>query len=137
MGASVRADDVAEAQKAFDTFVQYAKADDDRFPDLFAADVSVTLVFDTGKETRDMVLPPEKFREMVKQGIAKKSSVTDTYEDVKYTPEGQTVKLTCTRTDGRTGKRGAFLLIYGRDAAGHLAIAAMKMTLAVSRLPDL
>ena len=36
----VRADDAADVRKAFDTFVQYTKTDDEHTPDLFAPDIA-------------------------------------------------------------------------------------------------
>ena len=126
---------MADARKAFDEFVQYAKADDERFLDLFSSDVSVTMVFDTGKEARDIVVPSEKFLALVKQGLAEKTGNTDTYEGVQYAPENGTVKLTATRIDGKTAAHGAFVLIYGKDNAGQLVIKAMKVTEMVTKLP--
>ena len=131
----VRADDTAEAKAAFDTFVLYQRTDDERTPDLFAPDVSVTLILDTGKEARDVVLPPEKFRQMVTQEIAKKQGSKDVYEDVKCVQEGDTVKVTSTILYAGSGKRGPFLAIYGRDGAGRFKIKAVKVTIPVDHLP--
>ena len=131
----LQADDVADARKAFDFFVQYQKTDDEKMLDLFAPDISVTLTFDTGKETRDMVLPADTFREIVKGGLARKNGTKDAYEDVKCTQEGDTVKLTATLVDGKTGKKGPFVAVYAKDGSGNLTIKAMKVTLAVDKLP--
>ncbi len=60
--SGARADDVADARKAFDQFVQYSKTADRRLLDLFAPDVSVTLSHGSGKETHEIVMPTEKFR---------------------------------------------------------------------------
>ena len=123
-----RADDVAEARKAFDLFVQYSKTADKRLLDLFAPDVSVTLAADTGKETQDMVMPTETFRQIVQESIDAKDGSNDTYNDVKCVQEGSTVKLTCTRTESDSSKPEPFLLIYAKDAAGQFTIKAVKMT---------
>lgn len=131
-----RADDVAEVRRAFDLFVQYQKTDDARILDLFVQDVSVTLTLDTGKETRDMSLPADTFRELVTQDIAKKRGNQDTFEEVKYTEEGDTVKVTSTLLHSGSGKRGPFLAIYGKDASGHFKIKALKVTVPVDKLPE-
>ena len=131
----VRADDAADARKAFDLFVQYQKTDDEKMLDLFAPDISVTLTFDTGKETRDMALPADTFRELVQAGIAKKDGSTDTYEDIQCAPAGDTVKLTATLVDGKTGKRGPFVAVYAKDGSGKLKIKAMKVNIPVDQLP--
>lgn len=130
-----RADDTAEARKAFDLFVQYSKVADARLLDLFAEDVSVTLAYDSGKETQDAVLPTETFRQIVRESIAAKDGDKDDYEDVKCAQEGDLVKLTCTRVEDGTKAREPFLLVYGKDAAGHLKIKAMKMTVPEPKVP--
>ena len=127
---SARADNVDDVKKAFDTFVQYSKTADKRLLDLFAPEVSVTVAGDTGKGTQDMVIPTETFRQMVQESIDAKDGDTDTYADVKCVQDGDTVKLTCTRTEGDSGKPEPFLLIYAKDASGHFTIKALKMTVA-------
>ena len=127
--SSVRADDKADAQKAFDLFVQYSKVADKRLLDLFAPDVSVTLVHHKGESTWDVVLPTDQFFDIVKESIAAKDGDNDAYDEVKCESAGDTVKLTCKRVESGTGKREPFLLIYGKDAAGRCVIKAMKMTL--------
>lgn len=135
-GVSVaRADDVAAVRQAFDLFVQYQKTDDEHSLDLFAEDVSVTLTFDTGKETRDMNLPSDKFRELLSQEIAKKHGNPDTYEDVKLAQEGDTVKVTSTLLYSASGKREPFVAIYAKDASGHFKVKALKVTVPVDKLP--
>ncbi len=132
---SARADGLTEVRRAFDLLVQYQKTDDERSLDLFARDISVTLTLDTGKETRDMTLPADTFRELVSQDIAGKHGNKDTYEDVKYAQQGDTVKVTSTLLHGSSGKRRPFLAIYGKDKAGHFKIKALKLTVPVDKLP--
>ena len=67
--------------------------------------------------------------------IAAKHGNKDTYEDVKYTPEGDTVKVTSMLLHGDSGKRTPFLAIYGKDASGHFKVKALKVTIPVDKLP--
>ena len=125
----VRADDVAEAQKQFDLFRQYARTNDEKLLDLFAPDISVTLTFQPGMgPVQETVLPAAAFRDAVEQSLAKKDSSTSTYKDVVFKQEGDTVRLTCTRVDDKTGFTGPFLAIYGKDESGQIKMKAMKFT---------
>ena len=122
-----RADDVADVRKAFDLYVQYNKTADKRLLDLFAPDVSVTIAGDTGRGTQDLVMPTETFRQMVQESITAKDGSNETYNDVKYTPEGDMVKVTgvCTQSGD---KPEPFVFVYAKDAQGKFVIKAMKMT---------
>ena len=127
--AAVRADDVAEAQKQFDLFRQYAKTDDEKLLDLFAPDISVTITINSDKgPVHDTVLPAPAFQDLVRQNLDKKAGNQDTYKEVEFKQEGDTVRLTCTRVDEKTGFTGPFLVIYGKDAEGQLKIKAMKFS---------
>ncbi len=133
--SSVRADDEADARKAFDTFVLYAKTHDKRLIDLFAPDVSASLTLDTGKEKMDQVMSADEFREFVKQGVNEKEDGKDTYENVKCEQDGNLVKLTCTCLDAESGRRVPLVLIYKKDDSAHLQISVIKITAPVDRLP--
>ena len=134
----MRADDVAEARQAFDLLRQYARVDDDRVLDLFAPDVSVTVVDAPAKgPARDIVLPASEFLSLIRQGLARRQTDHGTYQDLKFTQGGNTVKLAGTRVDDRTGYAAPFLVIYGKDDAGRLKIKAMKLTRPPDTLPGL
>ncbi len=135
IASAVRADDAADARKAFDLFVQYSRVADARLLELFTDDVSVTLAYDSGKETHDTVMPTETFRQIVKDSIAMKDGDKDSYEDVKCTQEGELVKLTCMRVEDGTKVREPFLLVYGKDATGRFRIKALKMTVPEPKSP--
>lgn len=124
---SARADDVAEVRKAFESFVQYSKTADARLLDAFSPDLSVTQVIDTGKEKQDTVIPAATFLQIVRESIEMKDGSTDAYSDVKYTQEGDTVKVTCTCTPS-DDKPEPFSLVYQKDAAGRFKIKAMRTT---------
>ncbi len=64
----------------------------------------------------------------MQESIDAKDGNNDTYEDVKCGQEGDTLKLTCTRKEDGTGEPEPFLLIYAKDAKGHLTIKAVRMT---------
>ena len=125
--STVRADDVADVRKAFDLYVQYNKIADKRLLDLFAPDVSVTIAGDTGKGKQDLVMPAETFRQMVQESIKAKDGSNETYNDVKYTPENDTVKVTGTCTQSGD-KPEPFVFVYAKDVQGKFVIKALKMT---------
>ena len=127
--ATVRADDVAEAQKQFDLFRQYSKTDDEKLLDLFAPDISVTITINSDKgPVHDTVLPASTFQDLVRQNLDKKAGNNGTYKEVEFKQEGDTVRMTCTRVDEKTGFTGPFLVIFGKDAAGQLKMKAMKFS---------
>ncbi len=130
LAAVVRADDVAEARKQFDLFRQYARTNDGKLLDLFAPDISVTLTFQAGTGPgQDTVLPAATFRDAVQQSLDRKDNDNSTYKDVVFKQEGDTVRLTCTRVDDKSGFTGPFLAIYGKDESGRLKMKAMKFTM--------
>lgn len=123
----VRGDDAADVRKAFDTFVQYTKTDDERTLDLFTQDVATTFYYDAGQGTREMTLPADTFRETIKKSLAKKEGNLDTYEDIECKQDGDTVKLTCTLIDGKTGGHAPLIMIYVKDGSGEFKIKAMRL----------
>ena len=133
--SAARADDVAEAQRQFDLFRQYARTNDEKLLDLFAADISVTFTVqaDMGPAL-DTTLPAPTFRDTVEQSLARKEGNSNSYKDLKFEQEGDTVKLTCTRVDEKTGFTGPFVAVYGKDEAGQFKMRAMKFTVPPSRV---
>ena len=132
---AVRADDAAEAQKAFDLFRQYTRTDDEKLLDLFADDLSVTITINTERgPVQDTVLPAATFRDLTRKSIEKKRGNSNTYKDLDFKQEGDTVRLTCTRVDDKTGFTGPFLAIYGKDATGQLKMKAMKFSVPPPKL---
>ena len=130
LAAVARADDTAEAQKQFDLFRQYARTNDEKLLDLFAPDISVTLTFQAGMgAAQDTVLPAAAFRDAVEQSLTRKDTNTNTYKDVVFKQEGDTVRLTCTRVDDKSGFTGPFVAIYGKDESGQFKMKAMKFTM--------
>ena len=125
----LRADDVADAQKAFDLFRQYTRTDDKKLLDLFADDLSVTITINSERgPAHDTVLPAATFRDLTRQSLEKKQGNNNTYKDLYFKQEGDTVRLTCTRTDDKAGFTGPFLAIYGKDTTGQLKMKAMKFS---------
>ena len=124
--ASLRADDVADARKAFDLYVQYSRTADKRSLDLFAPDISVTNARFYGKEEQDVVIPAKRFLQIVREGIESKSGDNSKYEDIRCVADNGLVKLTCTMIDGGTGDREPTVIVYGKDASGQMKIKAMK-----------
>ena len=130
--SAARADDVAEAQKQFDLFRQYARTDDEKLLDLFDADISVTITItsDKGTPVHDTVLPAPTFRDLTRQSLENKAGNHDTFKNLEFKQEGDTVRLTCTRVNDKTGFTGPFLAVYGKDASGQLKMKAMKFAVA-------
>ena len=124
--APLRADDVADARKAFDLYVQYSGRADQRMVDLFARDVAVVNARFYGKEEQDVVIAPERFFQILQDAIDSKSPDHSKYEDIRCVAENGLVKLSCTMIDSGTGDREPTVLVYEKDKAGQMKIKAMK-----------
>ncbi len=124
--APLRADDVADARKAFDLYVQYSGRADKRVLDLFARDVSVVNARFYGKEEQDVVIAPERFFQILKDAIDSDSPDKSKYEDIRCIAENGLVKLTCTMINSGTGDHEPTVLVYQRDKAGQMKIKAMR-----------
>jgi hypothetical protein len=132
------ADDIADAKAAFETLQEYQQSDDPRMLDLFAKDVSVTMLVSDGKDVRPTYLPRADFFASLKRELLQKKGNKDVYENVKFVQEGADVRLTTTMLDASTGKRGPVTLLYARDKEGVLRIKEMKVTVHSPRqLPGL
>ncbi len=87
----------------------------------------MTFYYDAGQGNREITLPADRFREMVKKSLARKEGNSDTYEDIECKQDGDTVKLTCTLIPGKTGERAPLILVYTKDGSGEFKIKAMRL----------
>jgi hypothetical protein len=117
-----RADDIADAQSEFTKLVEYQKTDDDRIVDLFWADCSVEMTKMEGGVQKTRTIPMDAFRRMLLQANSLKTGTRDKYENVKFEKDGDFVWMRATLVDGKSGKRGPFLLKYARGSDGHMKI---------------
>jgi hypothetical protein len=124
------ADDLADAKVAFTNLVNYQKSDDLRALDLFSKHCLVTFTITDGKSERIAVIPPDVFRVSLTNEIAQKHGNKDEYEDVKFSNDGFTVKVSATIHYAKSDKREPFFASYGRDVDdGVMRIERIKITL--------
>jgi hypothetical protein len=128
------ADDLADAKKAFATFLAYQKSDDPRTMDLYAPDCVITLTKTDGKHSIPIVISGEPWRKVLAAALARKSGNQDTYEDVKFAEIGESVTVTATILYNQNGKRGPFFALYARNKEGLFVIKELKATVPVEHL---
>ena len=129
------ADDMADAKMAFETLQAYQKTDDIRALDLFATNCIIRLKTINDQEEKTMFIEPAAFREILKDSIAKKEGNLDKYEDVKFSADGFSVKVTAAVIHVGAVKPGSFIASYERDGNGVLKIQELKITTYVAK-PD-
>ena len=129
------ADDMADAKLAFETLQAYQKTDDIRALDLFATNCIIRLKTINDLEEKTMFIEPAAFREILKDSIAKKEGNLDKYEDVKFSADGFSVKVTAAVIHVGAVKPGSFIASYERDGNGVLKIQELKITTYVAK-PD-
>ena len=129
------ADDMADAKAAFETLQAYQKTDDIRALDLFATNCIIRLKTINDLEEKTMFIEPAAFREILKDSIAKKEGNLDKYEDVEFSADGFSVKVTAAVIHVGTVKPGSFIASYERDGKGVLKIQELKITTYVAK-PD-
>jgi hypothetical protein len=117
-----RADDIADAQVEFTKLVEYQKTDDDRVVDLFWADCSVEMTTMENGVQKTRGIPMDAFRKMLLRANSLKKGTRDKYENVKFEKDGDFVWMRATLVDGKSGKRGPFLLKYVRESGGLMKI---------------
>lgn len=122
------ADDLADTKKAFATLIEYQKTDDERSPELFSKDCTVTFIFSDGTNEKAAVLPIEVFIDTMKKAIAKKKGSKETYEEVMYSQEASGVRVTANVRYPKSDRKGPFSALYRRNDDGVLRIQEFKVT---------
>lgn len=131
---SVRAaDDMADAKAAFETLQTYQKADDIRALDLFATNCIIRLKTINDLEEKTMFIEAAAFREILKDSITKKEGNLDKYENVKFSADEFSVKVTAAVIHVGSVKPGSLIASYERDGNGVLKIQELKVTTYVAK----
>lgn len=125
---SAIADNLADAKKAFETLLAYQKTDDERSLDLFSNKCVAKVGVTDGEKEQTTVIPLEKFLDDLKKQIARKSGSTETYEDVKYSQEGDAIRVDAKVRSVKPATRGALALVYRRDSDEVMRIHEFNMT---------
>jgi hypothetical protein len=126
---TAKADDIADAKAAFATLLVYQDTDDNRSLDLFAPDCAVTFTFTDGINSKTVPVPTKDFLAMVAHSISLKKGNQDSYEDIKYTPEGNGIRVTSTILYADSGKREPFSALYARDKTGVMKVTDLHVTI--------
>ena len=88
------------ARQLFDRYVALGHAFDPNLADLYADDALIRnkRVFPTG-EARELMIPAPKYKALVRQAmpIAKARGDRSTYSDVRYSREGERIRITAAR----------------------------------------
>jgi hypothetical protein len=132
--SAARGDDIADAIKAFASFVEYQKTDDIRALDLFSPSGTVVFRFTDGSATRTQALKGKQIQEWLRKKIAMKGGSKDVYEDVKFTQRGKYVWVTGNIRYEQSSKRGPFTMSYTR-LWGDLKINHMQVVVPVDTIP--
>ncbi len=121
----VRADDIEDARKAFDLYVQYGQTADKRMLDLYESDVTVINARYYGREEQDVVIPAKRYFDIMKDAIANKGVSTAKYEDIQCVAEKGRVQITFVAIE-EGGEHDPTALLYGRDKSGRMKIRAVR-----------
>ena len=127
------ADDLADAKITFETLQTYQRTDDLRALDLFATNCVIRFRTISAVEDKTVFIQPAAFRDILKDGIAKKAGSQEKYEDVKFSADGFAVKVTATVLHPGDIKPGEFMLSYERDGDGVLKIQELKVTTYIAK----
>jgi hypothetical protein len=93
-------DSVARAKELWERYVALERAFDPAAAELYADDAKIenTRTYPTGQK-RTLTVPAADYRKLIRAALplAKARGDTNTYSDVKYTAEGERIRITCTR----------------------------------------
>jgi hypothetical protein len=124
---SALADDLADAKKAFETLIAYQKTDDERSLDLFSKKCVAKIVVTNGEKEQTKTIPTDKFLDDLKGQIAKKSGSSETYENIKYSEEGDGVRVDAGVVSAKNPVKSRLALLYRRDEDRVMRIHEFKM----------
>ncbi len=120
--ASTRAaDPVAKAKELFDRYIALEHAFDAAAADLYSDEAKIqnTRTYPTG-DKRTLTMPASDYKKLIRGALplAKARGDTSTYSDIKYTPEGDRVRITCTRFSELKKYSSPLSLLVGPDKDG-------------------
>ncbi|MBA3881922.1 MAG: hypothetical protein H0X73_04210 [Chthoniobacterales bacterium] len=101
---SAAADSTAKAKELFERYIALERAFDAAQADLYSDDAKIqnTRTYPDGQK-RTLTFPPADYKKLIRAAmpLAKARGDTSTYSDTKYTPERDTVRITCVRFSER------------------------------------
>lgn len=110
-----------KARALFERFVQLNEAFDPAIIDLYAdtAKISNRRVFPDGT-SREMAMPAPSYKALLRRVLpeAKANNDVDRYSDVRYTLEGDNVRITATRYSVMKDYSAPHTLLVGPDSDG-------------------
>lgn len=111
----------AKARALFEQFVRLTEAFDPAITDLYAdtAKISNRRVFPDGT-SREMSMPAPSYKTLLRQvlPVAKEQNDLDRYSEVRYTVEGDNVRITATRYSVMKDYSAPHTLLVGPDTDG-------------------
>jgi ketosteroid isomerase-like protein len=111
----------ANARALFEQFVRLTEAFDPAITDLYAdtAKISNRRVFPDGT-SREMSMPAPSYKTLLRQvlPVAKEQNDLDRYSEVRYTVEGDKVRITATRYSVMKDYSAPHTLLVGPDTDG-------------------
>ena len=118
---SLAADSTAKAKELFERYVALAHAFDTAAADLYSDDAKIqnTRTYPTG-EKRTLTVPAPDYKKLIRGAmpLAKARGDTSTYSDIQYAPEGERVRITCTRFSELKKYSSPLSLLVGADKEG-------------------
>lgn len=111
----------ANARALFEQFVRLGEAFDPALADLYAdtAKISNRRIFPDGT-TREMAMPAPSYKTLLRQvmPVAKARNDVSRYSEVRYTVEGDNVRITATRYSVMKDYSAPHTLLVGPDSDG-------------------
>ena len=118
---AIAADPTAKAKEFFERYIALEHAFDPAAADLYSDDAKIqnTRTYPTG-EKRTFTMPAADYKKLIKVAmpLAKARGDTSTYSDTKYTPEGDRVRINCTRFSELKKYSSPLSLLVGPDKDG-------------------
>jgi hypothetical protein len=91
---------IAAARAMFDKYVALERAFDPAMAGLYASDAVIRnkRTYPTG-QVREITLPATQYKQLIRQAmpLAKQRGDTNRYSECEYSPEGERVRIKCTR----------------------------------------
>ncbi len=119
--AILAAEPVAKAKELFERYTTLGRAFDPTVADLYSDEAKIqnTRTYPSG-EKRTLTFPAPEYKKLIRGAmpLAKARGDTDTYSDVKYVPEGERVRITCTRFSELKKYSSPLSLLVGLDKDG-------------------
>jgi hypothetical protein len=115
------AEPVVKAKELFERYVALERAFDSAQGDLYSEDAKIQNIrnYPSGQQ-RTVEFPAPEYKNLLRAAmpLAKARGDTSIYSDVKYTPEGERVRITCTRFSELKKYSSPLSLLVGPDKEG-------------------